>query len=157
MKIRKATKKDFKELSELVMQNMEYHIKLNKKLSWKPLSKIKKLVSKETEDDLNNPKTTIFLAELDSEVVGYISINLLDKSEYTHGGNRAVIDDLFVLRKYRKKGIGRALFKKARGHLKDKKVENISISVSSNNIPAIKAYEKFGFKETVKKMNLSIK
>lgn len=156
MQIRNVNQKDFNELFELVMENMVYHMKLTK-LNWEPISKIRKAEFSELKKDLKNPKTKIFVYEIQGKIVGYVNCSLQGKNPYTKTKKKGEINDLFVLEKYRKQGIGKALIKKAISFFKSKNVKNISISVNSNNIPTLRVYEKLGFKESVKKMFLTLK
>lgn len=154
--IRKATGKDFAELLDLMMENMKHHIRLSK-LSWESLEKIKKEQAKELRKDLDSTKTTILVYENEEKILGYVTLSLLKKSPYLKPKVRGSIDDLFVSQKFRRKGIGRDLINSAISLLKSKGVRDISISVVSRNKDAISAYEKFGFKEDIKKMNLRIR
>ncbi len=66
------------------------------------------------------------------------------------------IYDLFVLGKYRRRGIGTSLMKEAIEDLRNHGVEIVRINVLSKNINAIHLYEKFGFREFLKTMYLQI-
>jgi len=162
MEIRKANKKDFGKLLELIIQNTKYNIKLDKmtlkpqKLNWESLEEIKKTESEELKKDFRNSKKKIFVAVLEEKIIGFIKISFLGKNPYIKT-KRGEIDELFVLEDYRKKGIGKALIKKGFFLFKSKEIKLISISVISNNIPTLKIYEKLGFKESVKRMNLKLK
>lgn len=156
MSIRKALKGDFSELFDLVMGNMKHHIKINK-LKWEPIDKIKKLELKSLKEDFNDKKIKIFIYEIEGKIVGYINFSIIKCSSYTKVKYRGEIHDLFVSKKYRKKGIGKKLVNYALSFFNSKNIKNIFISVSSNNISSITFYENLGFKETVKKMNLSLK
>ncbi|MBU0467007.1 MAG: GNAT family N-acetyltransferase [Nanoarchaeota archaeon] len=156
MEVRKANQKDFKELFKLVMQNMGYHMKLTK-LNWEPIKKIRKAESEELKKDLKRSKTIIFVAEVYGKIVGYITASFQGKTPYTKTKKKSAIDDLFVLGEYRKKGIGKALINKTLDLSKSKGIKIVSLSVSSSNLPTLKLYKRFGFKENVKKMNLKLK
>lgn len=155
MKIRLADKNDFEEILSLVMKNMEYHMKMNKQ-DWEPIEDIKREEAKELKEDLKDPKTKIFIAEEDNGSVGYINLSLHKKNPYTKTRRKGEIDDLFVLKKFRKKRIGKALVRNALEYFRSKSVKSVSLSVNSQNIPALKFYENFGFKEVVRKMVLNI-
>ncbi len=156
MEIRKVNQDDFKELFKLVMQSMRDHMKLNK-LNWEPITKIRKAESKELRKDFKDNKTKIFVAEINGKTVGYINFSFQGKNPYTETKKKGIINDLFVLENNRKKGIGKALVNDAILLFRSRGIKTISLSVSSNNFPALKVYEKFNFKENVKKMNLNLK
>ena len=54
------------------------------------------------------------------------------------------IIDIFIEENYRRKGIAILLIKEIE---KDFSIENITLEVREDNIPAIKLYEKIGFKK----------
>lgn len=81
---------------------------------------------------LNNPFTKIYLYENK----GFIIV-----SKYYE---RLEIDYIFVLEEYRKNGIASKLINYIIKENKD--VENITLEVSVENIPAINLYKKLGFK-----------
>ena len=66
------------------------------------------------------------------------------------------IYDLFVLREYRRRGIGTSLMKKAIEDLRNHGVEIVRLNVLSKNINAIHLYEKLGFREFLKIMYLQL-
>ncbi len=79
----------------------------------------------------------IFLAEVDSVVVGLIDIKIRDKI--------GDIEDLVVLPKYRGKGIGKALLERAIEFLKGK-VDKARIETPIQSKHAIRFYFKNGFR-----------
>lgn len=161
MKIREANKRDFKEVLELVIQNTQHHIKLDKlywkphKISWESLVKIRETESKELKKDLVDAKTKILVAVMEKKIAGFISISFM-KNPYMKV-RRGEINDLFVLEDYRKKGIGKALTKKGFSLFKSKGIKIISLNASSNNIPTLKFYKNIGFKENLKRLSLKLK
>ena len=154
MNIRKIIKEDFEEVISLVMQNMNYHMKLNK-FNWESIANIRKEELKELRKDFNSSKTKIFVAERDKKIIGYINFSFLGKSPYTKTKKKGVINDLFILGKYRRKGVGEALVREARLLFKSRGIKNVTISVISSNFSTLRFYEKIGFKEYVKKMELA--
>ncbi len=157
MLIRKANKKDFKELLELVLECTIYHHELDKKnlgdkkLKRGSIKNIKENESKILKGDLKNNSTTIFIAIEKSKIVGFITLSLLEKNANIKS-KRGEINDLFILEDYRKKGIGKMLIKKAISFFKSQKVKLILLNVDSNNFSALKFYEKIGFKELMKRI-----
>lgn len=154
MDTRRAKHKDFKELLDLAMRNMRHHMKLND-LDWGPIEGIRRAESDELRRALRSPKTIIIVAEKDGRIVGYITLSFQGKSPYTTK-KKGTIDDLFVLEHYRRRGIGKSLIDEALISFKSRGVEIVSISVSSQNLPTIRMYETFNFKEHVKKMHLQL-
>ena len=130
MKIRKATKKDFKEIAEiLIKESSKKHYK-EKYTFKKALKEIRKLSKKE-----------LYVSKNEKEIMGFIasSINLDDKK-------RAYIDELWLKLKYQKKGIGKEFMDFIEDKYKKKSVENIRLT-TKRNAKALKFYKKINYKE----------
>ena len=62
------------------------------------------------------------------------------------GGNRVgCIEDLFVQRPWRKRGIARVLLYVALGHLQNRGIHRVQLEMWSANEPAFHLYRRFGF------------
>ena len=59
----------------------------------------------------------------------------------------ADIEDVVVQKNKRKQGIGSVLIEEALSEIKNAKKEKVFLEVRDSNLPAIGAYEKFGFKK----------
>lgn len=82
---------------------------------------------------------TLWVAEIDSEVVGFCLLNLIDISN-------AEISRIYVLPEHHGSGVATMLIESAIDLAKSKKIKVILLSVFSGNSRAKKFYEKFGFK-----------
>ena len=106
---------------------------------------------------INEPTHFIFIAESErGEVIGYAFAWLRyirDHSSYLDR-NELYIDDVCVLEKYQRQGIGRMLF----NNLKEKAMANgcltMELGVFSFNKEAIAFYESLGMTERIKRMEL---
>lgn len=98
---------------------------------------------------LNDEKITL-LAYYDVDlIVGYILIRKLDDDV-------CLLDGLYVLEKYRNKGIGSKLLNEAIIRCKKYNVKYIDINVMNNNEVAKKIYKKMGFNEFEIKLRKNI-
>ena len=88
-------------------------------------------------------REAIFLAEVDSEVVGFQSIDRFAK--YTESMNHVATVGTYVLPEYRGKGIGKALFEKTVEFAREQGYEKVVIYVRSSNTDAQDFYSGFGF------------
>lgn len=80
----------------------------------------------------------IYICKYNNIIVGYI---------YVYKENTlAVIDALYVEKKFRNKGLATKLLKYALAWIKDKKCQFVEVSVIVANTEAKKLYEKIGFK-----------
>lgn len=88
-----------------------------------------------------NPWVYIFVAEMDSKVVG---MALYYYGFSTWKGRSLHLEDLIVNENYRKLGIGKALMNQVLQIAKTEKVERMSWEVLDWNEPAVKFYESLG-------------
>jgi len=130
MKIRKATKKDFKEIAEILIKESSKKPYNEKYILKTALKEIRKLSKKE-----------LYVPENEKEIMGFIasSINL-------DGKKRAYIDELWLKLKYQKKGIGKELMDFIEDKYKKKGIKKIYLS-TKRKAGAFKFYKKLGYKE----------
>ncbi|MDH3452884.1 MAG: GNAT family N-acetyltransferase [Gammaproteobacteria bacterium] len=92
---------------------------------------------------------TIFVAELDGRVVGYIGVlthvpqDHTDEIDYVY----AQVTDLVVLEQFRSQGIGTALLAQAKKHARDAGVHWLRINVLAGNPAAAALYRRCGFRD----------
>ena len=88
--------------------------------------------------ELENSSLQYFVAVIDTEIAGFGGIwKAVDDCHIT---------DIVVRKDLRKLGIGSLILEKLIQAAKDKMVNSITLEVNTNNIPAQKLYEKYGFK-----------
>ncbi|MET1101813.1 MAG: ribosomal protein S18-alanine N-acetyltransferase [Pyrodictiaceae archaeon] len=102
------------------------------------------------ENHLRNWGAAFYVAEVEGRVVGYV----MPRVEYGFGVivhgliRRGHIISIAVLPEYRRRGIGTALMKAAMHALKEVyKCREVYLEVRVSNTPAIRMYEKLGFKK----------
>ena len=66
------------------------------------------------------------------------------------------VDDLYVEKEYRGKGLGQKLLNEAKRFFKSKKLKFMELKSNHNNYKSIKFYKKYGFKEYAKIMRIRI-
>jgi ribosomal protein S18 acetylase RimI-like enzyme len=91
----------------------------------------------------------IFVAEIDGQIVGFISLSIENKNDVLIVKKEDVIyiSDTSVLPEYRNRGIGRGLLAKAYEFAKGKNVRFVKLIVFAGNTTAKLLYEKDGFKD----------
>lgn len=138
MKIRKARLSDWKDYYKLkVEESLDYEKIIDKSIKLPSKDKLKI----EFEEFIKNKNLIIFIAEIEDNVVAYSNCKI-HRSVWSKGG---YIDDIFVLKNYRKKGIATELIKEFSGYLKGKRLNQISLNVNPKNTDAIKLYRKLDF------------
>ena len=88
--------------------------------------------------ELQNENTTYVIAKENSEVVGFAGISVcLDEEK---------LNNLLLKKSYRVRGIGGELLEALLELCADMNMKSLTLEVNVSNTPAIKLYEKFGFK-----------
>lgn len=91
-----------------------------------------------------DPLSIVFIAAIESEVVGYISGYVYSNSTRIPPTS-AEIENIIVLDKYRGRGIGKILSDKFEQKAKTLGASRLKVVALTKNIPAINFYKKFGF------------
>lgn len=108
---------------------------------------------------LNDIKIKIFVAELaKSEIVGYTVLKKLEIKQHPIMVDKKILhmDDLCVSNKYRRKGVGKRLYNKAKEYCKDIYFDKLELNVWKFNEDAIRFYEALGMKEKFKRYEISV-
>ncbi len=148
MKIRKPKKSDEKDIAELDKQFWEIHANIDPFIA--PAKKLsEKDHLKHARSAINNKKKNnfYFVAELDEKVVGIINFKIKKNPKFFKLKKFGYIDLITVNKKYRSKGVGRALSNFALGFLKKKGISYSKFHTNWKNKSAIKAFKKMGFEE----------
>lgn len=103
--------------------------------------KIYEIIKKEFKNNYlkDNPFTKWYIYELNNEIVGFINIDIIYE--------KAEIEYIYVVEKWRKNKIATKLLEKAEKDLINKRVSTITLEVNINNFSAIKFYEKNEYKK----------
>lgn len=138
--IRNIRKSDYQAVDRLLLQLHKVHIGGRPEL-FLPLEHF---MSEESFNNLIEDEEMItILAERNFKVVGCCFVSLLSHSGMVRM-RTAYIDQLVVDEKYRKRGIGKKLFKFAEKRAKELGAKRIDLMVWGHNRIAIHAYETYG-------------
>ncbi|MEH6942629.1 GNAT family N-acetyltransferase [Bacillus sp. JJ722] len=107
---------------------------------------------------INDKKSDILLAEKDDSTIGFLLIqelmtppyNCLVKHKY------AFIVDVIVGSQYQSHGIGSVLLSEAKKWAEHRGLDYIELNVLSENIGAMKLYEKLGYKHVMHTMRCEL-
>ncbi len=102
--------------------------------------------------------TTVFVAEVEQQVVGYVFLNVHDTPPYEFLMPRRVADisDIAVLRAYHSKGIGHQLFAASVEWARARGATDLELQVWEFNKNAIAFYERLGMVPINRTMSLSL-
>jgi GNAT superfamily N-acetyltransferase len=97
-------------------------------------------------------KAAVFVAEADGRIIGHIIAEMIShRPIYVHD-REAYVSEIFVRKPFRKKGIGRMLFKEAEAWAKSKGAHSMGLNVHIRNRKAFSMYKRMGFWEHNYKM-----
>ncbi len=133
---------DLKKVNKLAKQVHELHV------NWRPdlFLSVDEVISKEDFEEMIQAKE-IFVAKIQDEILGYITINIKEKNNPSMRYRKQLqIEAICVDEKNRGKGIGTELLKYVKKFGKENNCTDLYLTVNKENKNASKVYEEFGFK-----------
>ena len=126
MEIKHAIESDYKECS-----------KLYRKL----YSELEEIKIQEIPFDYKDFKNILLIAKNDNKIIGFIWGNFIAFGLGKYG----YIEDLYVDKEYRNKGVAKSLILSIKEEFKQLKVSTVFVTTEKENTPAINLYLKEGF------------
>jgi len=146
MKIRKAKKKDLNEFKILRKETF-------REFKFKKTKNEEENIRKEFYNFLENSKKLFLVVDEKDKMIGYLIATLLSnvwqKSVY--------LDDIFIKKRFRRKGIACNLMKELIKNTKQKNIKKIKLGVDVKNKKAIKFYKNLNFKTKYYELEKKIK
>ena len=145
IKIRLATEDDFEPVSRIFAEENQYHAELVPDI----VQVADPIMTPEWfQEVLSNPVKKLFLAAINTEVVGLILVSLRTSGDDPIFKPRRFIyiNEIAVAEAYRGQGIGGYLLGNIHQWALDKGIAEIELQVWERNERAIKFYEKSGYK-----------
>jgi ribosomal protein S18 acetylase RimI-like enzyme len=141
--IRKAILADVLKVLELYGHQIEYHLQFDScwDLSWPNTAAATERIEKYVKE----ADRFLIVAEIESEVVGYLMGSLLQGHPASTAKKVAELDSMHVLESIRRRQVGRKLVDEFLSHCKQSGVDRIKLDVTSANGPAIAFYKSLGF------------
>ena len=94
-------------------------------------------------ESLNDPASTIFVAEEDETIVGFVELRVFQ--DFVEGSPIAIILNLVVAKAFRKQGIGSQLIRRAGEEADRRNATETHVWTEFDNQQAIHFYTKHGF------------
>ena len=88
----------------------------------------------------------VVIAEHEGKSIGYLCGGLVKMESYRIQKKHAELENMFIEKKFQRRGIGKMLIESFFAWCKENKVERVSVSASFDNKEAVGFYEKVGFK-----------
>ena len=155
MIIRIAEEKDIPSISNLFLQGTKYHANLLPEI-FKECTEYPDRVS--ILSWIKDENSDYIVVEVNGEIVGFLSVKRISSQNLPIFQNTesVLIDSCVIDLKHRRKGLGKALFNKAKEWTKEKGIQRVQLMVWSKNVPAINLYKSLGFEDLIVKMEISI-
>ena len=155
IEIRLATEADFDQVGNIFAEENQFHAQLVPEI----IQVADPIMTHEWFDEvLNNPNSTVFVAEKENYVLGIALIELrtsIDDPIFKQRKN-AHIREIAVLKEYQGSGIGRLLMERIHHWANEQDITEIELQVWERNTPAISFYEKLGFQTWRRMMRQNI-
>jgi len=157
--VRKAKIIDVPKIAKAAVQLLMYHAKFDPYFS--PAQDAEEIYKKYFRRCIYSCKRELLVAEYEGEFAGYANIELASRPPVLKIKNMGVVNDIFVIEKFRKNGISKELFFGMLDWIKSKKkncesLEYIELSVNMEDPVSQKVWEKHGFKEYMSKQRMKI-
>tara|TARA_B100000315_G_C14416254_1_gene513356 strand:+ start:136 stop:621 length:486 start_codon:yes stop_codon:yes gene_type:complete len=158
-KIRKAKKEDIPVVVGLWKELKEYHVRINTKedsFFYKHKKSAADIWKIFLEKNISHKKSLVLVAYQDNKLIAYTISIIKENIPIFNIGRYGQITDLYVKKEYRGQGIGKELINQSKKFFKTNKLKFMELTVSHNNHQSIKFYQKYGFKESLKRMRVKI-
>ena len=104
---------------------------------------------------IKDPDAEVVVAEVDGEIVGGGSAIIKDGKTYNTFDQYSFLGFMYVEPAYRGQGVNKLIIEKLVEWSHEKGLKEIRLQVYSDNLPAIRAYEKVGFKKILTEMRFT--
>lgn len=143
--IRKVTREDINQLQKLSKQTFSetfsaQNTEENMKKYLEESFSLEKLTT-----ELNDKNAAFYFAEVDSDIVGYLKLNLGPSQTELKDDNALEIERIYVIKAFHGKNVGQLLYEKAIETAKQTNVNYVWLGVWEENARAIQFYTKNGF------------
>jgi ribosomal protein S18 acetylase RimI-like enzyme len=144
VQIRAATPDDERQLLALIAEHQDHHRALES--DWPAGSQIASEYLRYLRDECTAYDGGIFVAEDTGSLAGFLCVVSNRLGAPDHPDRHAFVQDVFVAREYRRRGIARRLMDAAEAFAAERRVGEIRLAVLERNIGARGLYEALGFR-----------
>ena len=121
-------------------------------------NEVRTYTEKQFQQWLDSPAHVLLIAEVNGEIAGYAFSWVIPYREHPtyRDFDSFYIDDICVLEKFRRQGIGSALIGRCKAEANRRNCKNIDLNVWSFNQDSIAFYESCGMKERTRRMEMDL-
>ncbi len=149
--IKKAGSSDAEKILKLGLLLQQHAEKSNSSI-WRITDEGKNLMKQQVKDDLTDSNVHFLLAETKREAVGFVEGEIIRRTDHLP---RSVghISRLYVVKQFRRKGVGSLLVKELVKMLNSEKIEDLTVRYIVGNREAEGFWTKLGFKPIITTSN----
>ena len=114
------------------------------------------IVYYDIEELITDKESVVFVVENDTEIVASGYAKIKEDRHYLKHKKQGYLGFMYVSEDHRGKGINKIIIDELLNWCKEKNVMEIRLDVYEDNIPAINAYQKTGFKKHMINMRLHL-
>ncbi|MCL5261569.1 MAG: GNAT family N-acetyltransferase [Gammaproteobacteria bacterium] len=143
IEIRQATLEDFDAILQLAqnLTTLETSYDVTVDADW-----IKNKFGAEYFKEKIVAKDALFLIAIcKGEIVGYLAASIIPAQFYRKLSELADLEEIFIVPSYRHSGLGSNLIERCVAWCKEKQIKKLSVTVSANNLQALKFYQAKNF------------
>ena len=104
---------------------------------------------------IKEPDAEVLVAEVNGDVVGGGSAIIKEGKSFNTFARYSFLGFMYVEPAYRGRGVNKLIIKKLVEWSREKGLKEIRLQVYSDNLPALRAYEKVGFKKILTEMRFT--
>jgi ribosomal protein S18 acetylase RimI-like enzyme len=149
IKIRKAISDDLEQLyifeQDLIRTERPFDPTIKEKIHYYDL-----------EEMMTASHIHLVVAELNNKIIGTGYARLETSKHYLKHSTHAYLGFMYLLPEHRGKGINKEILDALKTWIRSQNITELRLEVYHDNIPAIKAYEKFGFEKHILEMRLDL-
>ena len=105
---------------------------------------------------IESPNALVIVAELDGELIGSAYATKKRSLDYVQSEFHAFLGFMYVSPQHRGKGVNQVILKDLLNWSREMNLPEVHLTVYPGNEPAIKAYEKAGFRPYITEMRLHL-
>lgn len=158
IKIEGAKRKDINAIIKLQMELSDFHKSIEKKYyksGEERKEELKKRLFKVLEKKREG-NSKFLIAKIKNRTIGFMVAGIHKPHPYCREEKIGEIYQTCITKKYRKRSVGKLLFKELLRWFKKRKIKFIEVLVDSRNRIGISAWKKYGFFEFQKKIRLDL-
>ncbi len=105
---------------------------------------------------ITNENSDVFVVEINNEIVASGYAKIMSDRHYLKHKKQGYLGFMFVPKDYRGKGVNKLIVDALLNWCRERNIFEIRLDVYDVNLPAIRAYEKVGFKKHLINMRLNL-